>query len=298
MFSNFSEFNVEVESGITIHGVKGGAGPGLLLLHGFPQTHHIWHLVADELASQYTVVALDLRGYGESSKPESDEDHRPYSKSAMAGDCISVMSNLGIPRFYLCGHDRGARVAHKMCVNYPGSVIKAIFLDICPTLAMYSKTDFQFAKAYYHWFFLIQKAPLPEMMINLDPVKFVEASMSRQPAATDLFHPDALAAYLEPVKQPETVHAMCEDYRASASIDMDEAREDIRNGRHIQCPLRVLYGAKGIIGKCFDVPAEWTAVHATGEVEVESVDGGHYIPEERPEAVLTNIREFFVPEKP
>ncbi|KAK2768835.1 hypothetical protein FQN54_000695 [Arachnomyces sp. PD_36] len=293
MFTNFKTFYIDVEPGITIHGVKGGSGPALLLLHGYPQTAMIWHHVADELASQYTVVALDLRGYGMSSKPAGDESHKAYSKSVMARDCVTVMTELGIPEFYLCGHDRGARVAHKLCVDYPQSVTKVMLLDICPTLAMYNKTNFQFAKAYFHWFFLIQKAPIPEDMINHDPVKFTEGMLNRHPQGLQIFHPDALKAYLEPMKQPETVHATCEDYRAGATIDLEEAEGDIKNGRHIQCPLMVLYGNDGIVGKCFDVQAEWTAVHATGEVDVRTAYCGHYIPEELPEVTLGCIREFF-----
>lgn len=293
MFSKFTSFDVEVEPDVTIHGVKGGTGPGLLLLHGYPQTHFIWHLIADELASQYTVVALDLRGYGASSKPVGDESHKAYSKSVMGRDCMTAMSKLGISEFYLCGHDRGARVAHKMCVDYPDSIIKAIFLDICPTLAMYRKTDFQFAKAYFHWFFLIQKAPIPEEMINLDPVKFTERMLGRQPLGLELFHGDALSAYLSSMKQPETIHGTCEDYRASATVDMEEAKGDIENGRHIKCPLMVLYGSGGVVGKYFDVLAEWKAVHATGDVDAKPLDCDHYIPEECPEVMLINIRAFF-----
>jgi haloacetate dehalogenase len=164
MFEGFTEFDIRVQSTpeVTIHGIQGGSGPGLLLIHGFPQTHHIWHLVAPQLASQFSVVAVDIRGYGASTRLGSSDGHLNYAKSEMARDLKAVMETLGHHAFYICAHDRGARVAHKLCVDFPARVLKAIFLDICPTLAMYSKTDFAFAKAYFHWFFLIQNPPRPK----------------------------------------------------------------------------------------------------------------------------------------
>ena len=232
------------------------------------------------------MVALDLRGYGQSSKPAADETHSTYSKRVMAQDCVDVMSKLGHnDAFYICAHDRGARVAHKLCVDHPGRVKKAIFLDIAPTLAMYSKTDYVFAKAYFHWFFLIQPSPLPEsFLLNADPEAFLRAPKGA-------FHPFCLESYKRMLKDPACVHAMCEEYRASASVDLDAHREDEERGRRIQCPLMVLWGKSGIIEKCFDAVAEWKAV-SDSSVVGESLDCGHYIPEERPEELLAHITAF------
>lgn len=170
MFESFTDFNIPVQKDNTIHGIRTGTGPPLLLLHGFPQTHHIWHKVAPQLSKTFTVIAIDLRGYGSSSKPPStpQESHKPFSKSVMAQDCISVMSSLGFPKFDICAHDRGARVAHRLCVDHLGSVRKVMFLDICLTLAMFEKTDMLFAKAYWHWFFLIHGLEIEHHKYSLD----------------------------------------------------------------------------------------------------------------------------------
>ena len=235
-------------------------------------------------------MALDLRGYGFSSKPAGDDRHSNYSKSVMAQDCVRIMTQMGYNKFYICAHDRGARVAHKLCVNHPEMVLKAMFLDIAPTLAMYTKTDFTFAKAYYHWFFLIQPSPLPEDLINGNPTVFMEVSMGRH-AGLKMFNQDCLKSYIDVMKNPAAVHAMCEDYRAAASIDLEEAREDEEMGRKIQCPVMVLWGKHGIIEKCFDAIGEWKKV-SRSTVVGESLDCGHYIPEEAPEALLEHIQKF------
>ncbi|KAK6810723.1 hypothetical protein RU639_013571 [Aspergillus parasiticus] len=291
MFQGFAEFNIETEPDLVIHGVQGGSGPAILLIHGFPQTYHAWHHIVDKLSLHYRVIALDLRGYGASSKPAGSDSHIEYSKSVMARDCMTVMTYLGYSQFFVCGHDRGARVAHKLCVDYPRAVRKAIFLDICPTLSMYNKADMAFATAYFHWFFLVQRAPIPETLINLNPQRFFEIFVAGGPDLR-ILHPDALAVYIAAFSQPETIHAMCEDYRASASVDLEEAKADISSNRHIQCPLRVLYGSLGIMGEYYDVNAEWTAVHATGAVQSFPVECGHYIPEEQPSVILEHIIEF------
>jgi pimeloyl-ACP methyl ester carboxylesterase len=236
---------------------------------------------------------VDIRGYGASTKLGSSDDHINYAKSEMARDLRIVMEKLGHSRFYICAHDRGARVAHKLCVDYPTHVIKAIFLDICPTLAMYSKTDFNFAKIYFHWFFLIQKSPLPETMISQNPKFFAEVFMGGRHAGLGTFTPECFAQYMAVLEQPEAVHAMCEDYRASATIDMDEAKEDIANERFIQTPLMVLWGKHGVIEKSFDAIAEWKAV-SRSDVVGKAVDCGHYIPEEAPDIVEESIKGFFI----
>jgi pimeloyl-ACP methyl ester carboxylesterase len=293
MFEGFTSFDITTQSdpAVSIHGIQGGSGPALLLLHGFPQTHHIWHRVAPQLAKEFTVVALDIRGYGASSKPSGVHQ---YSKTFMARDCATVMEQLGFPSYFVCAHDRGARVAHKMLVNYPEQVRKAIFLDICPTLAMYSQTNFEFAKTYYHWFFLIQKSPMPETLIGYNPRKWAEMYMGGRHAGLGAFNRHAFDEYVKVLEQPEAVHAMCEDYRAGASVDMEEAQEDLKYRRLIRCSLRVLWGKHGVIEKCFDAVKDWKDVAALGvEVDGGNVECGHYIPEEAPDVVVENIRSFF-----
>lgn len=301
MFDQFTTFDISVEQDVTIHGIHGGSGPALLLVHGFPQTHHIWHRVADELAKQYYVVAIDLRGYGRSSKPDGGEGHVRYGKKAMASDAVRVMDQLlkarqdqtqGDEQFYICAHDRGARVTHRLCVDYPHLVKKAIILDICPTLAMYSQTDFVFASHYFHWFFLIQNSPLPEISISSNPQSWVDVFMGGRYAGLGAFDAECLEQYKANLSDFNTVHTMCEDYRAGATIDMEEAKKDIEEGRQVQCPLRILWGDHGVIAKCFDALEEWRKVSAAS-VDGNAVDSGHYIAEERPEFVIENVLEFF-----
>jgi haloacetate dehalogenase len=298
MFDQFTPFDIPVEPDVTIHGIHGGSsGPALLLLHGFPQTHHIWHRVADELAKHYYVVAIDLRGYGGSSKPDGGEGHVRYGKKAMAADAVRVMDALLAKRsssdnqFYICAHDRGARVAHRLAVDYPARVKKAILLDICPTLAMYSQTTETFARDYFHWFFLIQAAPLPEVSIATNPKVWVDNFMGGRYAGLAPFAPACLAAYEANLADEQTVHAMCEDYRAAATLDMREAEADVLEGRKVQCPLRVLWGKNATVSKCFDVLAEWRKVSST-PVDGEAVESGHYIPEEAPGDVIANVLSF------
>lgn len=215
----------------------------------------------------------------------------------MAKDCIAVMDHLGFTgQFFVCAHDRGARVTHKLCVDYPSRVKKAILLDICPTLAMYTKTDFDFAKAYFHWFFLIQKEPLPETLISGKPREFAEMFMGgRQSGALDIFDKGNFEYYAKVLGEEGAVHAMCQDYRASATLDLDEARDDLKNARKLQCPLMVLWGKHGVIEKCFNAVAEWEAVAARGApVTGHAVDSGHYIPEQAPSEVVQAINEFLV----
>ncbi|KAH8808356.1 Alpha/Beta hydrolase protein [Xylogone sp. PMI_703] len=293
MFPGFSDFNISVDSSVTIHGIvsgdKSSGKPALLLLHGCPQTHHIWHRITPQLISEYTIVAIDLRGYGASSKPPSGaaSKHVAYAKSTMARDCVAVMTSLGLHKFYVVGHDRGGRVAHKLCVDHPEKVRKVIVLDICPTLAMYEQTSMGFAIAYWHWFYFVQPEPLPEntLLQNQDLMKGKLLSKSHDEATMKI--------YAAQFGDAETVHGMCEDYRAAATIDLEEAKEDIKNGRQIQCPLRVLWGKQGVVAKFFDPLKEWKNV-SNSSVDGESVDSGHFVPEEAPEAVLKHIKEFLV----
>ncbi|KAF6229930.1 hypothetical protein HO133_004267 [Letharia lupina] len=267
--------------------------PPLLLLHGFPQNLLIWHRLAPHLTGTHSLVLLDLRGYGKSSKPAGGADHAGYGKSAMAADCAAAMTALGHARFDVCGHDRGARVAHRLCVGYPERVRKALVLDVAPTLAMYERTDMAFARAYWHWFFLIQDAPLPEGLMVGGARGWIENTMGGPGGAgLGTFDEACVESYVGQMGDAETVHGMCEDYRAAAGIDLEEAREDVAEGRKIACPLRVLWGKKGVIEAQFDALAEWRKVSEEGVVSGESVDCGHYIPEEAPDAVVRHIREF------
>ncbi|KAJ4325088.1 hypothetical protein N0V84_003631 [Fusarium piperis] len=237
---------------------------------------------------------MDIRGYGQSSKPS---DIACYAKSAMSHDCIVVMDSLfpSSTPFYVLAHDRGARVAHKLAVDHPHRVRAAIFLDICPTLGMYEATNLDFAKGYWHWFFLIQPSPLPETLISANPRRFAELCMGAfQPRGLDIFVPEAFDAYVASLADEDTLHAMCQDYRAAATLDLDEAREDLAHGRLIQSPLLVLWGAQGVVAKQFDAVKEWRSVTKEGvTVEGRPVESGHYMPEEIPDEIVETARQFF-----
>jgi haloacetate dehalogenase len=290
LFPGFTERTIEVGDGCRIAAVVGGSGPPLLLLHGHPQTHAIWHKVASVLAERRTVVAADLRGYGDSSKPPGTADHGNYSKRAMGDDQVALMRGLGHPRFDVLAHDRGARVAHRMAVDHPDAVGRCVFLDIAPTLAMYEQTGEAFARAYWHWFFLIQPSPMPERLIEADPAAYLRDTMGRRSAGLAPFDPMALAEYLRGLSQPGAAHALCEDYRASAGIDLALDRADRDAGRSMQQPLLVLWGADGVIGRCFAPLDEWRRV--ARDVRGEPLRCGHYIAEEAPDALLARALPF------
>lgn len=289
MFEGFRTFDIDIGD-IRTHGRIGGEGPPLLLLHGHPQTHLIWHRIAESLAGHYTVVATDLRGYGDSSKPAGTSDHGNYSKRTMAADQVAVMRELGFEQFFLCGHDRGGRVTHRLVMDYPEAVWKLMLLDIAPTLAMYEKTDRAFATAYFHWFFLIQPAPLPETLIEASPADYITRTMGGRHASLDAFDPAAIAEYQRALAQPGAAHALCEDYRAANTIDLEHDRADREASRHIACPVRVLWGRHGVIERCFDPLAEWRAV--AERVDGEALPCGHYIPEEAPIVLLHQLNDF------
>jgi haloacetate dehalogenase len=258
------------------------------MLHGFPQTHAIWHKVAPELAKRFTVIATDLTGYGDSAKPASSApDHAPYRKSAMARDQLLAIRALGHERFHLVGHDRGGRVAHRLALNHPDAVATLTVLDIAPTLHMYRNATDVFARAYYHWFFLIQAAPLPEMMIVAEAASFIRRHMSRGPRGVDLFDPAAFAEYERCFRLPGAIHAMCEDYRASATLDMAQDAADLAAGMRIRCPVLALWGAEGAVGRNFDVLASWR--EWADDVRGGAVPGGHYVPEEAPAELLERL---------
>ena len=291
MFQDFRSFRVAAGD-VHIAGCVGGSGPPLLLLHGHPQTRTIWHKIAGRLTEHYTVVATDLRGYGASSKPQSQSDHSTYSKRAMAADQVAVMRSLGFNSFFVCSHDRGARVTHRLCMDSPNTVRKAILLDIAPTLAMYEQTSRAFATAYFHWFLLIQPSPFPETLISANPDAYIDAVMGQRFAGMTPFTPEAQAAYRAALRSEGAVHAMCEDYRASASIDLEHDRIDREQGRRVRCPLHVLWGSKGIVGSLFDPLHEWSLV--AERVSGHALDCGHYIAEEAPDALLQEITENLV----
>lgn len=290
MIEGFAERDIEVGGGITIRAAVGGEGPPLLLLHGYPQTHVMWHRVAPALAGTHTVVATDLRGYGDSSKPAGDPEHERYSKRAMADDQVAVMHALGFDRFAVVGHDRGARVTHRMCLDHPARVSRAAVLDIVPTRHMFATADKAFGMTYYHWFFLAQPHDLPERLIGADPEYYLRTT-TRWAGGAMPFAPEAFAEYLRCFTDPATIHASCEDYRAAATIDLEHDEVDVHKGRRIHCPLLVLWGAKGFIARQYD-PLEVWRQYADDVVGGVAVDSGHFLPEEAPEQTLAALERF------
>jgi haloacetate dehalogenase len=292
--SLFAEFRDETfdADGIPIRAVVGPErpGPALLLLHGYPQTHAIWHKIAPRLAKRFNVVASDLRGYGDSGKPATTADHAPYSKRAMAADQLALMRRLGHREFFLAGHDRGARVAHRLAVDHADAVRRIAVLDIAPTLAMYEQTSEAFARAYWHWFFLILPSPVPEKMIGADPAFLLRAKMGSGAAGMKAFAPEAWAEY-ERCFTPQMIHASCEDYRAAASIDLEHDRADRAAARRVRAPLLALWGANGVIAQCFNPMDEWRRV--ADDVRGRALPAGHYLPEEVPDLVCNELEAFF-----
>jgi len=278
-------------NGVDIHCVVGGSGPPLLLLHGYPQTHAMWHRIAPALAQHYTVVCPDLRGYGDSGKAASDATHAAYSKRAMAQDMVDVMRALGFARFRAAGHDRGGRVAHRLCVDHAAAVERVAVLDISPTRTMFAGTNQGFATAYYHWFFLIQPFDLPEKLIGADPLYYLHRKIGGWGTGLQHFDPRALAEYERCFADTATIHATCEDYRAAASIDLEHDDADVAAGRKVVCPLLVLWGEKGVVNRLFDPLRDWGAVAL--DVRGRTLPTGHFLAEEAPEETLRELREFF-----
>lgn len=288
---NFPVTQVPGPAGL-LHTRKGGSGPPLLLLHGHPQTHAMWHKVAPALARHFTLVMMDLRGYGDSVRPASDAEHAAYSKRAMARDAVAVMQHWGFERFGVLAHDRGARVAHRLALDHPSCVSRLMLLDIAPTLAMYENTTQAFATAYWHWFFLIQPPPLPEALIESDPVRYVRSVMGKRHAGLAAFAPDALAEYERCAQKAGTAHAICEDYRAGATIDLAHDRADVAAGNKLVQPLQVLWGEHGAVGQCFDVLSLWR--DAATQVTGHSLPCGHYLAEEASELLIAQALNFFI----
>ena len=301
-FDGYEQRRVQVGE-VEIFARLGGLpeAPPLLLLHGYPQTHAIWHRVARALEGRFRLVLPDLRGYGDSSKPAGDADHANYSKRAMALDMVGLMAKLGHPRFGLVGHDRGGRVAHRLALDHPQCVSRLALIDIAPTLDMYAATDMRFAQAYYHWFLLIQPAPLPERLLAGDPTFFLHRALGgfggAGPTAADKtglawIEPEALAEYERCFGRPDALHASCEDYRASAGIDLAHDRASRAAGQKIGCDTLVLWGERGVVHKLFDPLALWQA-QCAARVSGDVMAAGHFIPEERPAEVVAHLLRHF-----
>ena len=278
-------------SGSTIHVLRKGVGRPLLLLHGYPETHLTWHKVAPQLAEQFSVIVPDLRGYGKSGKPQDGKRHENYSFRAMAQDQVDVMRHYGHERFLVAAHDRGARVAHRLCLDHPQSVEKACLMDIAPTLTMYQGTNQEFATKYMWWFFLIQPFPLPEHMIGRDAefyLKEIFGGLNKTPGA---IAPEVMKEYVREFSNADAIHSTCEDFRAAADIDLEMDRADYEAGKKIECPLHVLWGGRNAIGSLWDVLATWRekcAALVTGK----ALDCGHFLQEERPQDLLAELRDF------
>jgi haloacetate dehalogenase len=290
LFSSSQTQSISTDEGVTIHVRITGQGPPLLLLHGHPQTHVIWHKVAPALSQHFSLILADLRGYGDSSRPAGDPDHGNYSKRVMARDMLRVMAALGHARFSVLAHDRGARVAHRLAMDHPEAVSRLVLLDIAPTLAMYRQTHEAFARAYWHWFFLIQPSPLPERLIEADPKAYLRDGMGRRTSGPSPFDPRAWAEYERAVSRPGSAHAMCEDYRASAGVDLTHDEADRAAGRKLTAPLMVLWGELGVVHRCFKPLDEWQAVAQS--VVGRPLPCGHYVPEEAPDALLAAALPF------
>ena len=291
MFESFATRRIAV-NGTEIHLRIGGSGPPLLLLHGYPQTHVMWHKLAPALARRFTVVCPDVRGYGDSGKPASEDTHRAYAKRSSAADMAGVMSALGFETFQLAGHDRGGRVAYRLALDHPARVTRLAVLDIVPTVEQYERMGVSGAQASFHWYFLTQPAPLPERLIGADPEFFLRNLTSRWAITPGCFDPAALAEYIRCFCDPATIHATCEDYRAGYAIDRALDFEDRAAGRKIECPVLALWGERGAPGKDVAVLEVWK--NWCVDVRGHGVPGGHFLPEEAPVETLAAFEGFFV----
>ena len=293
MLDGFKRSEIKA-SGARIVTVVGGSGPPLLLMHGNPFTHLSWIHVAPVLAQEFTVVCTDLRGYGDSEKPPGGDNHENYSFRAMAQDQVEVMASLGYDQFMAAGHDRGARVLHRMCLDHPGKVKRAAILDIIPQHHLFNHMNKRWATFSWHWFFNIQPAPMPEKMMGADPDWFIEKKLAKTQQGLSFFHPEALAEYKRCFRNPDTIHAICEDYRACAGIDFDMDTKDFEAGRKIECPALILWGASGGVGRNSNPsPGEIWQRYATNIVGAQAMPCGHYLTDEAPVETTAAMRAFF-----
>ena len=290
-FEGFSETTADLGDGRQFRLRSGGSGPPLVMLHGMPQTHCMWHRIAPALAERFTVICPDITGYGLSYKPAASAGHEAYSKRRMAQDIVDLAAHLGIGRFALVGHDRGARVSHRLALDHPERISRLALLDIIPTIEHFERTDMRFAMGYYHWFFLAQPAPLPEELINRDAGYWLLSQTARHKTARAVFDDAAMADYRRAIVDPATVTAICEDYRAAATIDLDHDRESRARREKIAAPLLVLWGARGLVGALYD-PLEIWRGYAAASVEGRAIESGHFLAEEAPEATLAALLGF------
>ncbi len=289
MFTDFSSHVVQCGD-VAIHVRVAGEGAPLLLIHGYPQTSAMWHKVAPELSKHYRVICPDLRGYGASDKPPGDKDHYNYSKRVMAEDMITVMDSFDYDQFYVGSHDRGSRVTHRLCLDYPARIIKAAMLDIIPTTTLYDTATLDVSKNYFHWYFLAQESDLPEAMINAAPLPFLHWALAGRVGGLDGVDREALEEYEKYFVDPAVVHATTEDYRAAATIDLEHDEAD--KHKKVQCPLLVLWGELGPMGSLYDVLETWR--DKANNVGGKGLPCGHYPAEEVPEEVTQIFLEFFV----
>tara|TARA_B110000259_G_scaffold96638_1_gene111740 strand:+ start:466 stop:1344 length:879 start_codon:yes stop_codon:yes gene_type:complete len=289
-FSDFELSSINTKRGV-IRYRKAGQGPVLLMLHGNPQTHAMWHKVAPELVNQYTVICPDIPGYGKSFKPVISNNHSTYSKVNMALDIINFMELLGFDKFQIVAHDRGARIAHRIALDFPEKVIKMILLDIIPTIEHFERTNMEFAMGYYHWFWLAQRSPIPESVINKAPEEWFFAHTSREEKDKNFFDPIALNDYLDCVKNPETIKAICEDYRAAATIDLIDDKKSRDNNIKIKAPTLVLWGNKGKLEQWYEPLSIWQN-YCSSDLRGNAINSGHYLAEENPDEIIKNIKLF------
>lgn len=290
-FESFTETTVELADGRYFRLRQGGNGPVLMMLHGMPQTNAMWHKVAPTLGAGFTVICPDITGYGQSFKPPATPEHLPYSKRRMAQDIVDLADHLGFDNFALVGHDRGARVSHRLALDHPERVRRLAVLDIIPTIEHFERTDMRFAMGYYHWFFLAQPAPLPEELINRDAGQWLLAQSARHKTARAVFAETAMADYQRAIADPATVVAICEDYRAAATIDLEHDRESRSAGQKTACPTLALWGSRGLVGTLYEPLNIWRD-YCSGELGGHAIEAGHYLPEEAPEATLAALRDF------
>jgi haloacetate dehalogenase len=292
MFDGFGEFDIPT-SQTTIHGVRGGAGPPVLLLHGIPETHLMWHRVAPALAERFTVVATDLRGYGASGKPSSTPDHAPYRMRAIAQDQVEVMASLGFDLFAIVGHDRGARCAYRMALDHPAAISRLAVLDIVPTGEAFARADRDFSLGYWVWSFLAAPEPVPETLIAGAPDMFVNHMLDGWSEVPDVFPDEVRAEYIAKFRDPATVHAICEEYRAAATLDHEHDAADRRQNRRIECPVLALWDPGSAVGTWYDPLEVWS--EWADDVSGGPVEAGHFMAEEAPAETTKRLLEFLSP---